>query len=122
MRNNAQLTGLPESKIVNIGDFKMGIIHGHQVVPWGDQESLASVARSMGVDILISGHTHKNKISTYDGKYFINPGSATGAYSSISPEANPSFILMAFSADEILVFVYEFEGGQVKVAKTEISK
>ena len=107
---------------MNIGDFKIGIIHGHQVVPWGDQESLASVARSMGVDILISGHTHKNKISTYDGKYFINPGSATGAYSSITPDACPSFILMAFQGDEILVFVYDFEGGALKVAKTEIQK
>ena len=76
----------------------------------------------MGVDILITGQTHKNKISTYDGKYFINPGSATGAYSALSPSVNPSFILMATTGDDILVFVYELEDGKVQVVKTEISK
>ena len=37
--------GLPESKVVQIGNFKIGIIHGHQVLPWGDIEALASVQR-----------------------------------------------------------------------------
>merc|ERR1719231_71758 len=31
---------LPEQKIVKIGDFSIGLCHGHQVVPWGDPESL----------------------------------------------------------------------------------
>jgi hypothetical protein len=38
----------------------------------------------MGVDILISGHTHQNSTSEYEGKWFINPGSITGAYSPLS--------------------------------------
>jgi vacuolar protein sorting-associated protein 29 len=32
---------LPERKVVTVGDFKIGLIHGHQVVPWGDLDSLA---------------------------------------------------------------------------------
>ena len=28
-------TSLPEHKIVTIGQFKIGLIHGHQIVPWG---------------------------------------------------------------------------------------
>jgi hypothetical protein len=31
----------------------------------------------------------------YDGKYFINPGSATGSYSALNSNVTPSFILMA---------------------------
>lgn len=36
--------------------------------------------RQLDVDILISGHTHKNEVNQIDGKWFINPGSITGAY------------------------------------------
>ncbi len=41
-------------------------------------------ARELDCDILVSGHTHQAKVSQFGGKYFINPGSATGVYSSIS--------------------------------------
>ena len=48
----------PEKKVVQIGEFKIGMIHGHQVLPWGDHEALANVQRELGCDILLSGHTH----------------------------------------------------------------
>jgi vacuolar protein sorting-associated protein 29 len=54
------------------------MIHGHQVLPWGDPGALGIVAREMDVDILLSGHTHQLAVWEEDGRYFINPGSATG--------------------------------------------
>lgn len=72
----------PESKVIQIGQFKIGLIHGHQIVPWGDSHSLAILQRQMDVDILITGHTHRNEVNEYGGKWFINPGSITGAYRS----------------------------------------
>jgi vacuolar protein sorting-associated protein 29 len=54
------------------------------VVPWGDPESLANLQRQLDVDILITGHTHKHEVFEYEKKYIINPGSATGAYSSFT--------------------------------------
>lgn len=74
---------LPESKVVTIGHFRVGLVHGHDVVPWGDSEALAAKQRELNVDILISGHTHENSVAEYEGKYFINPGSITGAYSGL---------------------------------------
>jgi len=70
--------------VVKIGDFTVGVIHGHQVIPWGDMEALAAVQRELDCDILVYGHTHVNKITAYDGKHFLNPGSVTGAFSTIS--------------------------------------
>jgi vacuolar protein sorting-associated protein 29 len=70
----------PDSKIVQIGQFKIGLIHGHQIVPWGDPHGLAMFQRQMDVDILITGNTHRNEVNEYDGKWYINPGSITGAY------------------------------------------
>ena len=31
--------------MVTVGQFKIGICHGHQIVPWGDPESLAMVSK-----------------------------------------------------------------------------
>ena len=28
----------PEQKVVSVGQFKIGLAHGHQLVPWGDAE------------------------------------------------------------------------------------
>ena len=28
----------PEQKVVTVGQFKIGLCHGHQLVPWGDPE------------------------------------------------------------------------------------
>lgn len=73
----------PEQKVVTVGQFRIGLCHGHQVVPWGDMESLAMVQRQLDVDILISGHTHKFQAFEHEGKFYINPGSATGAYAAL---------------------------------------
>lgn len=37
-------SSFPDTKVVQIGQFKVGLISGHQVLPWGDQQSLAMVA------------------------------------------------------------------------------
>ncbi|KAH9295509.1 hypothetical protein KI387_039097, partial [Taxus chinensis] len=79
----------PETKTLTIGQFKLGLCHGHQVVPWGDLDSLAMLQRQLDVDILITGHTHQFKAYKHEGGVVINPGSATGAYSSITFDVNP---------------------------------
>ena len=53
------------------------------MVPWGDTESLAMIQRQLDVDILIAGHTHKFEAFEHGNKFYINPGSATGAYSAL---------------------------------------
>ena len=116
-----EATNLPETKVVTIGNFKIGLIHGHQVVPWGDLEALAAVQRQLDCDILISGHTHQNSITQYDGKYFINPGSVTGAYSATNSNPRPSFILIAVQGNDIVAFIYELIDDNVDIKSLEFS-
>lgn len=33
----------PDTKVVQIGQFRVGLINGHQIVPWGDPHSLSMV-------------------------------------------------------------------------------
>ena len=93
----------PEKKMIQIGDFNIGLIHGHQVLPWGDLESLGMVQRSLGCDILISGHTN---VVVKDNILYINPGSFSGAFSPLIEDTIPSFVLMVLTGDEAIVYLY----------------
>ena len=109
----------PEKKVIQIGDFNIGLIHGHQVLPWGDLDSLGVVQRSLGCDILISGHTHKTNVVVKDNILFINPGSFTGAFSPLIEDSIPSFILMVLTGDEAIVYLYTLRD---KNKKFEVNK
>lgn len=116
-------TVFPETKVISIGEFRIGVIHGHQILPWGDHLSLAMMRRKLDVDVLISGHTHKNEVVEHDGHYHINPGSITGAFSEYSTtDVSPSFVLLAVQGSKVICYVYELMDGEVEVFKTEFSK
>ncbi|CEH18714.1 related to vps29-involved in vacuolar protein sorting [Ceraceosorus bombacis] len=75
----------PTSLLLHHPPLRIGVLHGHQVVPAGDADALADVARAMDADILLSGHTHRFEAFETEGRFFINPGSATGAWSAVWP-------------------------------------
>ncbi|RKP36053.1 vacuolar sorting protein vps29 [Dimargaris cristalligena] len=113
----------PESKIITHGNIRIGILHGHQIVPNGDSDALAVAARQMDVDILISGHTHRFEALEFENKFFVNPGSATGAYSALTQgPAVPSFVLMDVQDTGAVTYVYQLIDGEVKVDKIEYHK
>ncbi|GAA6099506.1 vacuolar protein sorting-associated protein 29 isoform X2 [Tachysurus ichikawai] len=112
----------PEQKVVTVGQFKIGLIHGHQVIPWGDMASLALLQRQLDVDILISGHTHKFEAFENENKFYINPGSATGAYNALESNIIPSFVLMDIQASTVVTYVYQLIGDDVKVERIEYKK
>ncbi|KAF7459034.1 putative vacuolar protein sorting 29 [Cryptosporidium felis] len=112
----------PEYIVLQIGEFKIGLMHGNQILPWDDPGSLEQWQRRLDCDILVTGHTHKLRVSEKNGKLFLNPGTATGAYSAITPEAPPSFILMALQGNKAVLYVYDLKDGKTNVAMSEFSK
>lgn len=121
--NDASLL-FPESSIVQVGSFRLGLIHGHQLLPYGSQDAKARLRQTMNVDVLVSGFTHQNEVVlAKNGTYYINPGSITGAYSSLTPNPVPSFILLAIQDTKLVCYVYELgKDGEVEVSKTEFTK
>lgn len=122
-------SAFPESKVITVGEFRIGLLHGHQIVPAADHSVLDMQRRKMDVDILIHGHTHRNEVVEYDrGAYHINPGSITGAWSTLpnpvdkSTDITPSFVLLAVQGNRTVCYVYELINGEVDVSKTEFSK
>lgn len=49
-RHHHQESQFPERKVVTIGQFRIGLCHGHQIVPWGDQHGLAALQRKVSCD------------------------------------------------------------------------
>ena len=65
---------LPDRLILNIDNYKIGLIHGWGM-PFGIEKRLLNeIGR---VDCLIYGHTHKAANEVKNGVFFFNPGSAT---------------------------------------------
>jgi len=118
----------PEVQIIQVGKFRIGLMHGHQLMPSSSsQDAKSRMRRKLNVDVFISGHTHKNDCRVDDdGFFYINPGSITGSYSSINPDGVvPSFILLAIQDTKLVCYVYELTDDgelEVEVTKTEFTK
>ena len=51
---------LPEKATVRVGDFEIGVCHGHQVIPWGDPEALATLQREVCDFARLLSHMHES--------------------------------------------------------------
>ena len=112
---------LPEKLSLQIGNFKIGMIHGHQIIPMGDLEILSSVQRELDCDILASGYTHQLSANIKENKLYLNPGSISGALSPLNEDCIPSFILMVLQGEDATIYSYvlsdktkKFEVGQME--------
>lgn len=116
-------TTFPPSAVVVHPPIRVGIVHGHQCVPTGDLDVLSALARQMDVDVLVSGHTHTFQAIEYGGRFFVNPGSATGAWTGLhNSDPTPSFALMDIQGPVVVTYVYQLVEGEVRVEKIEYRK
>lgn len=67
---------LPLRVYLEVGGLKVGLSHG-DVYPRGDTQQLKYVAMEMGVEVLITGHTHWPFIEKVGDVLLLNPGSPT---------------------------------------------
>jgi putative phosphoesterase len=70
---------LPEKKIVQIGNFRFGLIHG-----WGSPLGLEErvLSQFAEVDVIVYGHSHRALNEMAHGVLLFNPGTASGYTSS----------------------------------------
>ncbi|MDB5964249.1 MAG: metallophosphoesterase [Polaromonas sp.] len=59
---------LPESTVLQVGDVRMYVIH--------DLAQMDIDPVAAGVQVVVSGHSHKPSVSERQGVLFVNPGSA----------------------------------------------
>lgn len=76
--NTDRIVGLdlPKTAVVEAEELKIGVMHG-EVYPRADTQQLHYLAKQLGVDILVSGHSHQPKVEKVEDVLLINPGSPT---------------------------------------------
>lgn len=112
-----------ESLQVTVGSFKIGLASNYTIIPSNDKERLAAKARELDVDILAFGGGHSAGVFELENRLFVNPGSATGAFTADNPDARPSFILVNIQGSSAIVYTYTIsEDGTMKVDKIKFSK
>ena len=126
VKNDFQETNLsfPENLMIKSNKFKIGVINGYQIVPWGDLTSLSAISKQLECDVLVSGFTHIKGVYNFEGKWFINPGTLTGAFSSLSNNPSPSFMLLLTVEDSATLYLYELDINtkNFDVKKIELTK
>ncbi|KAJ5490471.1 hypothetical protein N7453_011296 [Penicillium expansum] len=109
-----------------LASLRIGFTHGHTIVPPADADALLIAARQMDVDVLLWGGTHRFEAFEMEGRFFINPGSATGAMSSgfwpDGEEPTPSFCLMDIQGDVLVLYVYQLKTDANGVENVAVEK
>jgi vacuolar protein sorting-associated protein 29 len=100
-RFDSDATSLPLSGVVTHGSLRIGFLEGFTVVAPTEADLLLAEANKLDVDVLCWGGTHRFDAYEYGDKFFVNPGSATGAMTTgwvaDGEEIVPSFCLMDVS-------------------------
>lgn len=91
VRGNLDRAFFPEERVFELGDLRVGLIHGHQFISLNSQ-TLKYKALEMGVDLLIFGHTHRfyyEELEFGDRRIILlNPGSPT-----VPRRSDPTFLV-----------------------------
>ncbi|NXH36484.1 VPS29 protein, partial [Myiagra hebetior] len=122
VRGDSESLNYPKENVITVGQFRTGLIHGHQVIPWGDTASLELLLRQLDVDIHLLGHTHRFEAFERGKKFSINLGSATGASSALERNINPSFMMMDIQASMVVTYVFQLIEDGRKVERKEFRK
>ncbi|KAG8528110.1 uncharacterized protein KY384_007026 [Bacidia gigantensis] len=126
---DTEAPNLALSKVVTHGSLRIGFTHGHTIIPPGDADSLLIAARHMDVDVLLWGGTHRFEAYELEGKFFVNPGSATGAIGTgwTGQEEDglsnvPSFCLVDVQGDVLVLYVYQLKTDEKGVENVGVEK
>lgn len=110
-RFDAEATSLPLSQVVTHGSLRIGFLEGFTVVAPMETDLLLAEANKLDVDVLCWGGTHRFDAYEYENKFFVNPGSATGAFTTgwvaEGEEMVPSFCLMDVQGISLTLYVYQ---------------
>ena len=114
----------PATLSLKSNGYKIGIINGYQIVPWGDLTALSALSKQMECDIMISGFTHLRGVFHFEGKWFINPGTITGAFSPLTNNPPPSFMVLFTLPEIATLYLYEYNASskQFDVTKFDLTK
>lgn len=64
--------GLVDAIAVTLGGVRVHVSHGHEV----GRPTPEALAAAYGADVIVYGHTHRQRVDDVDGRLVVNPGAA----------------------------------------------
>lgn len=102
VKGNNDMLRLPEVEELKAFGRKFVALHGHQIGRRPDYEAVKRMFKLENGDILLFGHSHIPELTLYRGVMFLNPGTATGAWT-ITGETRESVAVIDPDGVKILV-------------------
>lgn len=127
-RYDAEAATLPISQVVTHGSLRIGFLEGFTTVAPLETDLLLAEANKMDVDVLCwGGGTHRFDAYELENKFFVNPGSATGAFSTswvsdAELETVPSFCLMDVQGIGLTLYVYQLRKDANGIESVSVEK
>lgn len=103
--NNDFFSHLPRELTLNIGPYKVWVVHGHNYYVSMGNENLKREAALRGMDIVMYGHTHRPVIDTEGNVIAVNPGSLSYPR---QEGHRPSYVVMEMDDREELQFQIQY--------------
>lgn len=105
--NNDFFSREPREQMIQIGQYKIFMAHGHRHGVYNGIEMIKRVARECGANIAMYGHTHVPLLDMSDDVWVMNPGSISLPRQT---GRQPSYITMQIGqAGEVHVEIEYFE-------------
>ncbi|MEM4490936.1 MAG: YfcE family phosphodiesterase [Sulfolobales archaeon] len=119
VKGNMDYLKLPRYVKIQLESVELGVTHGDRVYPRGNIAVLTRFAHTIGVRVLVSGHTHMPFI-VYDksGVLHVNPGSITGVWGGGGGTGIPSFAELTVNSRTVTVTVFELVGHSILKKET----
>ncbi|KAE8445658.1 hypothetical protein EG329_012955 [Mollisiaceae sp. DMI_Dod_QoI] len=125
-RFDAEANSLPLSQVVTHGSLRIGFLEGFTMVAPMETDLMLAEANKLDVDVLCWGGTHRFDAYEYENKFFVNPGSATGAFTTgwmgEGEELVPSFCLMDVQGIGLTLYVYQLRKDSNGVESVNVEK
>lgn len=105
--NNDFFSALPGELTLDIGPYKVWVVHGHNYFVSMGRENLKEEATVRGADIVLFGHTHRPVIDTEGEVIAVNPGSLSYPR---QEGRKPSYAVMVLDENDKISFSIKFLG------------
>lgn len=103
--NNDFFSELPRELTLDIGPYKVWVVHGHNYYVSMGNENLKREAIARGMDIVMYGHTHRPILDTDGDVIAVNPGSLSYPR---QEGRQPSYVIMELDEGNELRFVMRY--------------
>lgn len=103
--NNDYFSDLPSEKILNIGNHRAFITHGHYYNVSVELRTIVMEGIEREADIVMFGHIHRPVLEEMHGVTVLNPGSL-----SLPRQSNhkPSYMMMNIDADDNITYEIKY--------------